>query len=249
MCLVLIPPVHPSIFSYILASNSADYVPCLPCLLWSLTVSDFPFLLCPWLGQSLRNTHTHTHTHTLKFYLPGILLYLLDFLYFYYFLLSLTDMFSRNAVVSKQLELRPQDWKMRPYWSCSSHEWELCIVMRASLFSTWTPFCSLDTILASFMSTQRKRESLERLEPRLRKQENASIRSVCRQPCLVSSYLVTDGEGPSLLWVVPSLCWLKEKKKKKQAEQAMRSKPVISTSPRPLHQLLLPGSCAAWVLP
>jgi hypothetical protein len=37
----------------------------------------------------------------------------------------------------------------------------------------------------------------------------------------------------------------KTKKESKQAEQAMKSRPVSSTPPRPLHQLLLPAPASA----
>jgi hypothetical protein len=53
------------------------------------------------------------------------------------------------------------------------------------------------------------------------------------------------GEGPTHGGVILGLVVLGSIRK--QAEQAMRSKPVSSTPPWPLHQLLPLGSSSAWV--
>jgi hypothetical protein len=50
------------------------------------------------------------------------------------------------------------------------------------------------------------------------------------------------GGGPRPLWVGGAILELVVLgSMRKQAEQAIRSKPVSSTPPRPLHQLLLPA--------
>jgi len=54
------------------------------------------------------------------------------------------------------------------------------------------------------------------------------------------SQLVIGGSGPILGGAIPGLVVLGSTRK--QAEQAMGSKSVSSSSPRPLHQLLPPGT-------
>jgi hypothetical protein len=85
--------------------------------------------------------------------------------------------------------------------------------------------------LASFMSSWHKPELSESRELQLRK---------CPHRI---HFLVINVGGPRPLWVGTSLgCLLVLGSIGKQAELSMGSKPVSSTHPRPLQQLLPPGS-------
>lgn len=77
--------------------------------------------------------------------------------------------------------------------------------------------------------------------------EHTSLRLGCRQAWRACFLLVINVGGPSQL--VGAILGLEDLSSiRKQAEDAMGSKPVSSSHPWPLHQLLPQRSCPAWVL-
>ena len=107
--------------------------------------------------------------------------------------------------------------------------------------TTWLFVCTangVSGVLASFGSTWHNLESRESREP---------IEKMLPWDSAVSHFL-SDWLGrvqPIVGGAIPEL--VGPGSIRNQAQQAMRSKPVSSTPPWPLHQLLPPGSCPAWV--